>query len=153
MAYCHPSRPCRVPDCPQASCVEATIRHFTPPPIKGVATDPAAVWVQAVADMGGLCSAAQKYVAESCSWEAVMFRMLYFSLEFTVARNFPFSFIPEAMKKRLTRPPPGFCLNHCTVCTVTEKLHLRVQLIPSWRLKDEGLCSTFIPLVPVWEGK
>ena len=82
-----------------------------------------------------------------------MCRVLYSSLEFTVELSLSFCFVPEAMKNRLMRLPPGFCWNHCRVLTVEEKLHLRVQLAPSCRFRTEGLCSTFTALTPAWEEK
>ena len=80
-----------------------------------------------------------------------MCRVLYRSLEFTVELSLSFCFVPEAMKNRLMRLPSGFCWNHCTLLTMSEKLHHRVELAPSWRLKTEGLCSTFTPLTPAWK--
>ena len=82
-----------------------------------------------------------------------MCRVLYCSLEFTVELSLSFFFVPEAMKNSLVRLPPGFCWTHCTLVTVSEKLHHRVELAPSWRLKTEGLCSTFIPLTPAWKER
>ena len=82
-----------------------------------------------------------------------MCRVLYRSLEFTVELSLSFCFIPEAMKNSLVRLPPGFCWNHCTLFTVSEELHHRVELAPSWRLKTEGLCSTFTPLTPAWKER
>ena len=82
-----------------------------------------------------------------------MCRVLYSSLEFTVELSLSFCFVPEAMKNRLMRLPPGFCWNHCRVLTVEEKLHLRVQFAPSCRFRTEGLCSTFTALTPAWEEK
>ena len=82
-----------------------------------------------------------------------MCRVLYCSLEFIVELSLSFCFIPEAMKNRLMRLPPGFCWNHLRVFTVAEKLHLRVQLAPSWRFRTEGLCSTFTALTPAWKEK
>ena len=82
-----------------------------------------------------------------------MCRVLYCFLEFTVELSLSFCFIPEAMKNRLMRLPLGFCWNHCTLLTAAEKLHHRVELAPSWRLKTEGLCSTFTPLTPAWKER
>ena len=83
-------------------------------------------------------STAQRQVAESSSWEAVMCRILYCSLDFTVELSLSFCFAPDTMKNSLMRLPPGFCWNHCRVFTVAGKLHLRVQLAPSWRFRTEG---------------
>ena len=98
-------------------------------------------------------STAQRYVAASSSCEAVMCRVLYRSLKFTVELSLSFCFIPEAMENSVVRLPPGFCWNQCTVLTAAEKLHLRVELAPSWSFKIEGLCSTFTPLTPAWKEK
>ena len=51
------------------------------------------------------------------------------------------------------RLPLGFCRNHCTVVAAIEKLHLRAELVPSWRLSAEGLCFTLSPLTPAWKQK
>ena len=51
------------------------------------------------------------------------------------------------------RLPLGFCRNHCTLMMVVEKLHLRAELVPSWRLMSEGLCSTSTPRTPAWKQK
>ena len=67
-----------------------------------------------------------------------MCRVLYRSLEFTVELSLSFCFVPEAMKNSVMRLPPGFCWNHRRVFTAAEKLHLRVQLAPSWRFRTEG---------------
>lgn len=75
-----------------------------------------------------------------------MYRVLDSSLDLIVELNLPFGLVPELMKNRLVSLPPGFCHNHCTLFTVVEKLHLRVELVPCWRLRNEGLSSTFIPL-------
>ena len=74
-----------------------------------------------------------------------MCRVLYRSLEFTVELSLSFCFVPEAMKNSLVRLPPGFCWNHCRVFTVAEKLHLRVQLAPSWRFRTEGSAPPSLP--------
>ena len=42
------------------------------------------------------------------------------------------------------RRPSGFCWNHCTLLMEIEKLHIREEFLPSWRVKTPGLCSTFI---------
>ena len=82
-----------------------------------------------------------------------MCRVLYRSLEFTVELILSFFFVPEAMKNSLVRLPLVFCWNHCTLFTVSEKLHLRVELAPSCRLNTEGFCSTFTPLTPAWKER
>ena len=82
-----------------------------------------------------------------------MCRVLYSSLELIVAFNLPLFFISDVTKNRLMRLPPEFCRNHCTYLTVVEKLHLRAELVPSWRLRVEGLCSTFTPFTPAWKEK
>ena len=82
-----------------------------------------------------------------------MCRVLYRSLKFTVELSLSFCFIPEVMENSVVRLSPGFCWNHCTRLTVAEKLHLRVELAPSWSFKTEGLCSTFTLLTPAWKEK
>ena len=94
--------------------------------------------------------AAQKYVAESPGWAAVMFRerCLSFLFSKTVSPCSSFLSTFERIFKRNWRPAPGSCLyQEKKEGAVAVQVQVIRALPPSWTLRREGCCFSCSPLL------
>ena len=89
--------------------------------------------------------AAQKQVAESPGWEVAMCSESCWALLLREMVNLPssISFTTECMSTKNVGALPGYCWYHRKqLLALFSQLQFRMEISPSWTVKDRGLCFT-----------